>query len=572
MEVIIMPKLGFNMDEGKLVEWHKREGESVKAGEPLFSIETDKTVIDVEATSDGVVRKLFINEGDLIPVTLPIAIIAEADEDIEMAEQEALTKLGVSKGDTGEVTTPSTYEQKSSGRDFQVIVVGGGPGGYVAAIRARQLGLRTALVEKDAFGGVCLNRGCIPTKTLLHSAKALRSVQTATKYGVTGLGGSEDAARLDLQSVQMRKEAIRDTLVSGIEVLMKKHGVKVFRGEAVLKDTNTVCVDGLDVSTDNVILATGSVSMELPKDIMTKRDFLTSDTFLELRELPEDIVVIGGGVIGVEFAYFLAIAGSNVHIIESSNRILPPVDAEIVSLVQKDLEKLGVHIYTGAKVTQVTDEAVYFEKESVKSSIETKHVLISVGRAPYVSPDVLTLGVKTDKGAIVTDERMRTNIDNIYAIGDVNGRHMLAHTASAEGIVAAESIAGRDVVMDYSAIPNAIYISPEIASCGLTEDVARESYGDNLRIGIFPMAANGKSCIEGETSGCVKVIATAQYGEILGVHLYCTHATDMIAEIAVAMTAEATTKEVAASVHPHPTISEAVQEAFHAVLEGSIHI
>jgi dihydrolipoamide dehydrogenase len=594
MEIVVMPKLGFNMDEGKLVSWGGKEGDSIKKGAVLFSIETDKTVIDVESTSDGVIRKQLVNEGDTVPVTLPIAIIADENEDISAALEEALAALGSAGLGTGApggsaqpaataaapaapaasadkapaAAVPAAKPAAESSRDFQLLIIGGGPGGYVAAIRAAQLGLRTAIVEQAKFGGVCLNRGCIPTKTLLRSVEALNEVREAAKYGVTGVPA--DGFGLDMKKVIARKNAITGELVAGVQGLLKKNKLTVIEGEAQIQDANTVSVAGKNYSCDNLIIATGSVVKELPAGVVQRKSILTSDEILSAEKLPKEIVVIGGGVIGVEFAYFLASAGVRVVIVEFLDRILPPVDAEIAAQVHKNLEEMGVVIHTGAKVTLINDNAVCFEKDGKAHELAAKQVLVAVGRAPNLSAGVEKLGVSIERGAIVTDERMRTNVEGVYAIGDVNGMQMLAHVASAEGIVAVENIAGKDSVMSYDAVPSAIYIQPEIAAIGLTEEDARASRR-SVVVGKFPLMANGKSKVAGDSRGLSKVVADGETGEILGVHLYCLHATEMIGEISAAMSAEATTEEIAKAIHPHPTVSEALQEAFHASLGGAIH-
>jgi dihydrolipoamide dehydrogenase len=574
MEIIVMPKLGFNMDEGVLTAWYKKENESVTKGEPLFAIETDKTSIDVEATLDGVVRKLLIEEGDLVPVTLPIAIIAGAEEDITAAEAEARALLGsIARAPAAAAETPAAAPAPAAKEtyDFDVFIIGGGPGGYVAAIRARQLGLRTAIAEKDAFGGVCLNRGCIPTKTFLRSLDALNEAKEAAAFGVIGVDAKK--AALDMKQVVARKNAVKDGLVKGVEGLLAKNKATVLRGTAKIVDKNHVTVKRKTYSTANLILATGSGIKDLPAGIVTKKNALTSDTILDLAKLPQEIVIIGGGVIGVEFAYFLNGAGVRVTIVEFLDRILPPLDAELAGLAHKDLEKAGITIHTSAKVTKVSDTAVEYEKDGKTEVLKTKNVLLAVGRAPAVPAEAEGLGVEIARGAIVTDENLETSVPGVYAIGDVNGKAMLAHTASAEGIVAAERIAGLNTTMDYAAIPSAIYTKPEMASCGLSEAEAQAKYGaGGIKVGKFPLMANGKSRVEGDERGLIKVITEAKYGEILGVHLYCLHATEMIAEAAVAIRAEATAEELAHTIHPHPTVSESVQEAFHAILGGAIHM
>lgn len=583
VEVIIMPKLGFNMSEGKLVQWYKKEGDSVKKGEPLFSIETDKTNIDIEATGDGVVRKLLIEEGEAVAVTLPIAIVAGADDNIEAELADSYSKLGKDADTTAaapeakaapsaasaEQNSPGTPNSASS-KDFDVVVIGGGPGGYVAAIKAAQLGKRTAVIEKRNLGGVCINRGCIPTKALLRSAEALKEVKESAKFGIVDLDVS--TAKLDLNIVQKRKETVVGQLTAGISGLLKKNGVTVINGEGKLKDKNTVIAEGKEYTTGYVVLATGSSIKSLPITIDSAMDVLTSDDALNLTETPDSIAIIGGGVIGIEFAYFLASIGSKVCVIEFLDRILPMVDEEITAQVTGMLKGMGVEIYTSAKVTEITKDSVLFEKNGKQESVKVSKVLMAVGRSADLGGiECDKLGIKTERGAIVTDLSLKTSVDNIYAIGDVNGKAMLAHTASMEGIIAVENICGHNKVMDYDKIPSAIYVQPEIASVGLTEAQAKEKYG-SVKVGKFPMFANGKAKVAGEENGLIKVIVEPKYNEIVGVHMFCIHATDMISEAVVAMNLESTAEEVAMSIHPHPTVSEIYHEAFHAAIDKAIHI
>ncbi len=333
-EVIIMPKLGFNMSEGKLVKWYKNEGESIRKGEALFSIETDKTSIDIEATGDGVVRKLLIEEGEAVPVTLPIAVIGGAEENIDAELKEALSKLGKESSASAEqsaASAPATEAPSStaapaassasegSTKDFDIIVVGGGPGGYVAAIKAAQLGKRTAIIEKDKFGGVCMNRGCIPTKTLLRSVESLKEIKESEKFGIVDLDTSN--VKLNMAKVQDRKESIIKQLVGGVNGLFKKNGVTVIEGEGILKDKNTVVVNGKEYTSEYIIIATGSNIKSLPISVDSKMKVLTSNEVLDLTEIPKDITIIGGGVIGIEFAYFFANIGTKVTVVEFLDRI-----------------------------------------------------------------------------------------------------------------------------------------------------------------------------------------------------------------------------------------------------------
>lgn len=580
-EVIIMPKLGFNMSEGKLVEWYKAEGEAVAKGEPLFSVETDKTNMDIEATGDGVVRKLFIEAGDTIPVTLPIAIVGEAEEDIEALVKESLEKLGGNASAGAEASAesssgaqtvePAPKSEQSGSYDYDIAVIGGGPGGYVAAIKAAQMGKKTVIIEKEHVGGTCLNVGCIPTKALLKSAEALKEVKECGAFGVIGVDVSK--AALDLETVQNRKQTIIGQLVGGVQGLLKKNGAVLESGEGVLEDPHTIKVGGKTITAENVIIATGSEAKSLLIPVDPAMPVLTSTEMLNISEAPESMAVIGGGVIGIEFAYFLASIGVKVTVIEFLDRILPMVDAELTAQVTENLREMGIEIHTGAKVTEITAEGVRFERGGTQSEVNCQQVLMAVGRAPSLAGiDPEKLGLKTERGAIVTDKTLKTSVPGIYAIGDVNGKAMLAHTASAEAIVAVETICGEKAEMDYDKIPSAIYIQPEIASIGLTEEQAKAKYGE-VKVGRFPMMANGKAKVEGEERGMIKVITEAKYGEIVGVHMYCIHATDMIAEASAAMKLESTAEELAMAIHPHPTVSEIMHEAMHAASCGNaIHI
>ena len=581
-EVIIMPKLGFNMNEGKLVEWYKAVGDTVKKGEPFFSVETDKTNMDIEATGDGVVREQFIKAGDAIPVTLPIAVVAEKDEDISSVVADAKAQLregGVEAEAQLETAAPAAAASAASDEetkggaaqyDYEIAVIGGGPGGYVAAIKAAQLGKKTVIFEKENVGGTCLNVGCIPTKALLRSAESLKEVKESGKFGVVSVDVSN--AELDLKAVQKRKQGVISQLVGGVGGLLKSNGAVLKKAEAKLVDPHTIQAGGETVTAENIIIATGSQAKSLPIQIDPSAKVLTSKEMLDISEKPASVAVIGGGVIGIEFAYFLASIGVQVTVVEFLDRILPMVDEEITAQVTKNLKDMGIEIHTSAKVTEVTADSVKFEKDGKTEEVKCEQVLMAVGRGPDLTGiDTEALGIETERGAIVTDLHLKTSVPNIYAIGDVNGKAMLAHTASMEGIIAVENICGKKVEMDYSKIPSAIYIEPEIASIGLTEKQAKEKYGQ-IKVGKFPLMANGKAKVAGEERGMIKVISEAKYGEIVGVHMYCIHATDMIAEASVAMKLEATAEEVAMAIHPHPTVSEIIHEAMHAVGGRAIHI
>ncbi|MDR1490290.1 MAG: dihydrolipoyl dehydrogenase, partial [Desulfovibrio sp.] len=454
--------------------------------------------------------------------------------------------------------------------EYDVTVIGGGPGGYVAAIRAAKEGMRVCLVERGGLGGVCLNEGCIPTKTLIKTANLLHEIRHAEDFGIEGV--NREAVRVSMPKLQRRKQSVVRRLVGGVKSLLRGNNVAVLEGEASFVDAHSIEVNGKRISSEYFIVATGS-SAAISGFIRQEGEnrVLTSREALELEAVPASVAVIGGGVIGVEFAYLFNKLGSKVVVLELLERILPAVDEEVADLARKRLEKDGVVFHTGAKVGMIKDNGVFFEKGGEFLSVAVECVLLAAGRAPNTEGlRAGEIGLAFDRGALKTDESMRTNIANIFAVGDVNGRMMLAHTASHEGIAAVETICGKPARVDYDKIPSCIYLEPEIACVGLTEKQARER-GKNVRVGKFPMVANGKALVEGETGGLGKIIVDGDSGEVLGAHLYAVRATDLIAEIAVALTLKATAEEIIHSVHPHPTVSEIVPEAFMAAYGKAIH-
>ncbi|MBS4959911.1 MAG: dihydrolipoyl dehydrogenase [Clostridiales bacterium] len=571
-DVIIMPKLGYNMDEGQLVKWCKKEGENVAKGEVLFEINTDKTTMPVEATADAVVLKLLIQEGDYAPVFTPIAVVGDAGEDADAA-------LATYRGEEPKAeATPKMEQEKAveapkvSGRDYEVAVIGGGPGGYVAAIKAAQAGKKTVIIEKEHYGGTCLNIGCIPTKTLIKTVNVYEEVKNASKFAVEGVEPS--AIRINVDKMQARKNAVVKQLVTGVKGLLKGNKVTTIQAEASFIDKNTIKAGDQTITADYIIIATGSETFMAPF-IAREGDtnIITSKEALSINYIPESISIIGGGVIGIEFAYIFAMMGTKVYVLELMDKILPMVDAEVSDMARKKLEKLGVTFYTGAKVKKISGKNTCYELDGKESSIETELVLMSVGRvAEYQALNVSAASIEVYKKGIKTDEYLRTNVPNIYAIGDVNGKSMLAHTASHEGMIAVENICGKQSKISYDFIPSCIYLEPEIACIGMTEAQAREKC-KNVKIGKFPLVGNGKALVEGESTGMIKVIIDGDLGEILGVHIFGVHATDMISEIAVAMTMEATAQEIIESVHPHPTVAEIIPEAFMAATTGkAVHV
>ena len=451
---------------------------------------------------------------------------------------------------------------------YDIAVIGAGPGGDETAIKAAQMGKKTCIIESTYLGGTCLNVGCIPTKALIQTADVYHKVKDAARFAVTGV--EADKIAVDMAALQARKKAVVKTLVNGVKGLLRGNKVTVVEGMASFADAHTLSVDGRSITGANIIIATGS-SVFMPPFLALEGEnhLLTSTEALDLDQVPASVTVIGGGVIGVEFAYLLNRLGSKVTVLELMDHILPMVDIEVSRLAEKRMTKDGILFRLGAKVSRVKDDTVYYEFGGQNCQVKSDMVLMAVGRVPNTQGlNAKGIGIEFDRKAIRTDAHMRTNIPHIYAIGDVNGKVMLAHTASHEGMVAVADICGQGEEMRYDRIPSCVYLEPEIACIGLTEAQAREKYGDGLKIGRFNMAANGKSLIAGDTDGLFKVIVAADTGEILGAHLYGQHVTDMIGEISAAMAAEGTAEELIHAIHPHPTVNEALGEAFMAAWNG----
>jgi dihydrolipoamide dehydrogenase len=462
---------------------------------------------------------------------------------------------------------------------MKIVVLGGGPGGYVAAIRAAQLGAEVTLIEKNKIGGTCLNVGCIPTKVLLHSAEVIEVLKHSSILGI-----DVQKFELNLSNLMNRKESVVNALVEGTRKLLASNGVEILNGTAVFEDPKTIFIkDGDDalkrLSFDACILALGSVVSEVPIPGTELTDVVTSSEALAFDSVPHELVIVGGGVIGVEFADIYASFGSKVTIVEMMDSMLSMMDSDIVDIARMGFEMKGVKILEKTRVKLIKRDSdqpdsrliVEVEGSTGISRLPADKVLMAVGRRPSTDNVGLEqIGIELNRGAIVVDDRMRTNIKGIYAIGDCNGGVMLAHVASSEAIVAVETIMGHRVEMDFKTIPSAIYTRPEIASVGWTEKEAI-SKGYQIEIGKYPLIANGKAQIMME-EGLVKIVADAQTREILGVHMIGPRATDIIAEAAIALRLEATVDELVTTIHAHPTVSEAVLEAGHGVFGRPIHL
>ena len=460
--------------------------------------------------------------------------------------------------------------------NFDVIVLGSGPGGYVTAIRASQLGLKTAVIEKESLGGVCLNWGCIPTKALLKSAQVFEYINHAEDFGIT-----VDKSSADFNKIIKRSRDVADGMSKGISYLTKKNKIEVIYGFGKLKKDGVVSVekDGkqTEYSAKHIIIATGARSRELPNLPQDGKNIIGYREAMTLKEMPKKMVVVGSGAIGVEFAYFYNTLGVEVTIVEYMPNIVPVEDEDVSKQLQRSFKKSGIKIMTNSSVEKVNvidgGCEVLVKTKKGDETIHADVVLSAVGITSNIENIGLEdVGIKTENGKLVVDEYYNTNVSGYYAIGDLLATQALAHVASAEGIVCVEKIAGENPEpIDYGNIPGCTYCSPEIASVGLTEAKAKEA-GYDVKVGKFPFTASGKASAAGHKDGFVKVIFDAKYGEWLGCHMIGYNVTEMIAEIVVARKLETTGHEMLTAVHPHPTMSEAIMEATAAAYDEVIHL
>jgi len=461
---------------------------------------------------------------------------------------------------------------------YDLIVIGAGPGGYVAAIRAAQLGLRTAVVEREHVGGICLNWGCIPTKSLLRNAEVLSLLKRGKEFGFTF-----DNLQVDFAGAIRRSRQVSGRLVKGVQALLKKNKIDLVKGEGRLLASDRVAVEpgGQVLEARHIILATGARARSIPGLAIDGERIITSRHALAREECPESIIIVGAGAIGVEFAHLYHVYGAKVTLVEMLPRILPLEDEEISKTLTSLLKRRKIAVRTGTRTegATITDDGVAVRVKNADSDQEetltTEVVLVAIGVQPSSDNVGLdTAGVKVDRrGFVPVDGFMRTNVPGTYAIGDLTGKLLLAHVASAQGIVAAEHIAGHRTlpIEDYVFMPRCTYCHPQVASLGLTETQANER-GHEIKVSKFPFRANGKALGLAEREGFVKIIADTVSGEILGVHMIGPEVTELLPELALARTLEATSEEIARTVHAHPTLSEVIMEAAHGIEGQPIHL
>ena len=567
-----MPQLGLTMEEGTLSKWLKHEGDTVKAGEVVAEITTDKLTNELTSEEDGVVLKLVAQEGDDIPVKGTLAWIGQAGEAVPGAVPAAVA-AAVPQAPAAPTAAAPVGGKKS------VIVIGGGPGGYVAAIRAAQLGAEVTVVEKQYLGGTCLNVGCIPTKCLLHSAELVEQIKTQGK----DIGVEVEGVKVNFPQVIAHKNAISKQLTSGVAGLLKMNKVKKVDGTAKFtgeKQLEVTKADGSKetMTADAIIVATGSVNAQPPiPGLKENPNCIDSTGALSLEKLPQTMVVIGGGVIGLELACAYAAFGTKITVVEAMDHMLPMLDGDLTKIGVAHMKKMGMDFHLECPVQSVESspvgaKVVCKDKSGKTVSFEAEKVLVAIGRKANTAGLDLAAGkIDNDKGRILVNDKMETNVPGVYAIGDcVFGHAQLAHTASAMGEVASENICGLEAHYCEKTNPTCVYMEPEAASVGLTEEQCK-AQGIAYKVGKFPMSANGKALILNGGEGLVKIIAGAEYGEILGMHIIGPRATDLIAEGALAIEGEMTLDEIVDTIHSHPTVTETMREAALNAEKRAIH-
>ncbi len=554
---LIIEKLSGHDKSGKVGKINKKAGAVINSGDIIFTIESGKGTINYISKYKGVLEQLLVSEGDIV----------KKDQ-----------VVGRLEGELSKSTPPSTYsfgiaKLMEKNYEVDVAIVGGGPGGYVSAIRAAQGGKKVLIIEEDRLGGTCLNYGCIPTKALVSSIDALEKIKHAQSYGL-----EVGEVKFSLERIMQRKNEVVSTLVSGIEHLINVNKIEYINGKAEVKDLETLTVK--NKSTDNtikfkkLIIATGSKPVILPIEGADNEDILTSQDLLELTKVPSSITIIGGGVIGMEFAFIYNALGTKVNVVEYFPQILNIMDEDVADIIRTTAAQRGINLYEGTKTVSIKTaldgmKIVEINENNQSKYLISEKVAMSVGRkANLESLDLAKLGVELNEkcNGILVDSHMRTSNHNVYAIGDITNKIQLAHVASHQGIIAADNINGTENEISYDLIPSAIFTMPEIGHVGLTEKDARSKTLDYI-IGKFPLMANGKAQAMGEVDGFVKLIANKETRKIIGGTIVGVHATDMLSTISNIIASDLTIDKAAHVIYAHPTIAESIHEAL-LILDG----
>ncbi|NMA83864.1 MAG: dihydrolipoyl dehydrogenase [Epulopiscium sp.] len=560
---IKLERLSPGSKEGKVGKIHAQIGHKLGAGDLIMEVEGKKGNTPIKSPTEGVITNIEVEEGDMV-------VIGQVLSKITKTEKGIASNFEPDDPLTSKNNSPNNMEIMEA----DIAILGGGPGGYVAAIQGAKLGAKVILIEKDKVGGTCLNRGCIPTKALVRSAQVYEDIKNAEQYGIT----LENHA-IDMEKVIKRKDSIVENLVQGIEHLLNKQKITLKTGNGKLIDPNTIQIDEKTlVRAKNIIIATGSKVCTPPFPGMDLKNVLCSDEALNLKELPDKIVIVGGGIIGMEFAFIYANMGVDVSVIEYMDHVLCMLDQDVIREITRAAKIKGIKLYTSSKVEEIikgedNNCIIKFKQKERDKYLSSDKVLVCVGRNPAyenIGLEEMNIHINPENKGIQVNQRMQTNIPHIYAIGDVTNIMQLAHVASHQGIVAVKNILGQDVEMDYSAVPSAIFTSPEIATVGISEKDAKEK---NIEIimGKFPFAANGKAMTYGETRGFVKIIKEKETDKIIGCTIIGPHASDLIAEITLAIKNGLKAEDIVNTIHAHPTTAEAIHEGALSVEGGALH-
>ncbi|MCR1898570.1 dihydrolipoyl dehydrogenase [Irregularibacter muris] len=562
---IDMPQISAKIKEGTVRKLYKKKGDTLNLGDEIVDITAGKLNHTIISEYQGKVIDVLVEEGQKLPIGQVIILVEGEKIQEEVTTSNKEEKLGHAK-DSSKI--------KRENLETDIAILGGGPGGYVAAIMASQRGAKVVLVEKEKLGGTCLNQGCIPTKALVRASEVYKTVKNAKEFGI-----NVGSTSLNYKKVKERKDQVVKQLVSGIEHLMEHNKITVVKAEGKFKDKHTVEYKGSHaegmIKADHIIIATGSKPGLIPIPGADSKNVMNSNDFLNMESLPSSMTIIGGGVIGMEVAFILNNMGVKVNVVEMMDRILPMCDGDISQELQSIAKAEGIHLYTSSKVTKILeldngDSVVVLEQEGKEKAIYSHKVFISIGRSLNVDNIGLEeVGIEYSPKGIAVNEHLQTNIPNIYAIGDVNGKILLAHVASHQGIVAVENILGREVSTE-DIIPAGIFTDPEIAYVGLTEEEVKAK-NIKYKVSKFPFGANGKALSYGATEGFVKLMCEEKTQKLLGAHIIGVHATDLIPQLTLAIRKGLTAEDIAQTVHAHPTTAETIMEAAHDLMGLPLH-
>ncbi|WP_187296261.1 dihydrolipoyl dehydrogenase [Tepidibacter mesophilus] len=562
---IKLEQLSGESKSGKIGKIKVKVGDEIKEGDVLLQVESQKGNISVKSNANGIIEEIVIDEGQTINIGDVLFKI-----DGVKTEEKSETIVGFNYFNN--LMKPQKEEIEAD-----ITIVGAGPGGYVAAIYAAKQGEKVIIIEKEHVGGTCLNHGCIPTKALVRSSEVYKNMKEADSFGLFA-----ENVSVNMGKVIKRKDDIKNQLKNGIEYLLQKHDIQKIDGTGEIIDENTVFVKTnrteTTIKTENIIIATGSQPAIAPIKGIDSKNVLTSKEALEMTNLPNKLVIIGGGVIGMEFAFIYASFGVEVFVVEYADEILDSLDNDVCDEISKIAKENKIKLYTKSKVESIDETengecVVSFIKDGESKYISCDKVLVSVGRQPYfegLGIEKLDIEMNDNKKGIKVNEKMQTNISNIYAIGDVTNIIQLAHVASHQGIIAVDNILGKNKTIDYSTVPSAIFTEPEIAVVGITEKIANEK-GIEIEIGKFPMSANGKALTLGKAKGFVKIIKEKSTGKIIGSTIIGSHATDLLASVALCINNGLTTEQITETIFAHPTTAESIHEAALNVEGGAIH-